>query len=144
VDEFPQIVRLLILAVPVAWASWTVTREEIFRELREACTARSRTCKTLVGRKFFYLLTCEYCFSHWCALFFQLIFRATIIFDDWRGYFVAYVFLVWVANIYMNLYHRVRVDIRKQRALADRTERQANGSGRQFASASKGDGQHGK
>ncbi|MFL5327678.1 MAG: hypothetical protein ACJ8C4_02080 [Gemmataceae bacterium] len=126
-EEIWQFVRVMILAIPVAWASWTVTREEIFRELREYCTDRSRRCNTLLRRKLYYLFTCEYCFSHWCALFFDLFFRAQLIFDDWRGYVVGYICLVWIANIYMNLYHRVRVDIRRERAIADRTERELNG-----------------
>jgi len=45
------------------------------------------------------------------------------VFDDWRGYVVGYAGLVWVANIYMNLYHRVRVDIRRERAVADHVQR---------------------
>ena len=32
VEELNQIVRLLILAIPVAWAAWTVTHEEVFQE----------------------------------------------------------------------------------------------------------------
>ena len=48
-----------------------------------------------------------------------------LVFDDWRGYLVGFVALVWVANVYMNLYHRLRVDIRKERATADKTEAEA-------------------
>lgn len=54
-----QIVWLLILAVPVACISWTVTHEEIFREPRDFCIAKSRTCRRLFERKIFYLFTCE-------------------------------------------------------------------------------------
>ena len=31
-----------------------------------------RTCRRLLYRKFFYVFTCEYCFSHYVALFFML------------------------------------------------------------------------
>jgi hypothetical protein len=48
-----------------------------------------------------------------------------MVFDDWRGYLVSFAALVWVANVYMNLYHRVRVDIRKERAVADQAEAEA-------------------
>ena len=126
-DELTQqVVRLLILAIPVAWVAWTFTREEVFRELQDYCAECSRSCRPLLVRKFFYLFTCEYCFSHWCALAFQLIFGFRMVFDDWRGYLVGYAALVWTANVYMNLYLRVRVDIRKDRAIADHTQRKAD------------------
>lgn len=127
--EVEGVVRLLVLAVPVAWAAWTVTREEVFREAREFCEGRSRTCRRLVHRKFFYLFTCEYCFSHWAALGFQLVFRFRLVFDDWRGLLVGYAGLVWTANVYMSLYQRLRVDIRKDRAVADRAAREAAAAG---------------
>lgn len=119
-----QIVELLVLAIPVAWASWTLTHEEVFREVRDFCEDRSEHCRALLARKFFYLFTCEYCFSHWVTLALQLVFQFSMIFDDWRGYFVGYTALVWVSNLYMSLYHRARVDLRKQRAIADKTEQQ--------------------
>jgi hypothetical protein len=122
-SDSSAILRLLILAIPVAWLSWTFTHEEVFRELRETCARRSKTCQTLVARKSFYLFTCDYCFSHWCALFFQLIFRFQLVYEDWRGYLIAFAALVWIANIYMNLYQRTRVTIRKERAIADHTEK---------------------
>jgi hypothetical protein len=124
-EDLSQVVRMLVLAVPVAWVAWTVTREEVFRELREACEDRSRTCRRLLHRKFFYLFTCEYCFSHWVAFGFQVVFQFRLAFDDWRGYLVGYAGLVWTANVYMTLYQRLRVDIRKDRAVADRAAREA-------------------
>jgi hypothetical protein len=124
VDYLIQIVELLILAIPVAWASWTVTHEEVFRDLRELCTSKSQACHSFFTRKFFYLFTCEYCFSHWVTLALQFIFQFRMVFDDWRGYFVAFTAMVWVANLYMSLYHQARVDLRKERAIADRTEKE--------------------
>jgi hypothetical protein len=121
-----QIVTLLVLAVPVAWASWTVIHEEVFREVRDFCVSRSKTCRTVVQRRFFYLFTCEYCFSHWATLVFLFFFEFKMVFDDWRGYLVSFPALVWVANVYMNLYLLTRVDLRKQRAIADRAEVQAD------------------
>jgi hypothetical protein len=126
-DELTQIVRLLILAIPVAWVAWTLTHEEIFSEVREFCTHRSRTCRRLAERKFFYLFTCEYCLSHWAALAFECLFQFRMVFDDWRGYLVGYSALIWTANIYMNLYLRVRVDIRKERAVADSVQKEVEG-----------------
>jgi hypothetical protein len=127
-EELGQVVTLLVLAVPVAWAAWTVTHEELFREVQQFCTDRSKTCRWAIQRKFFYLFTCEYCFSHWCALAVVALFQFRLVFDDWRGYVVSFPALVWIANIYMNLYHRVRVDIRKERAIADRAEEESGKS----------------
>src|SRR5215211_7673919 len=121
-DLLADVLRLFVLAVPVAWIAWTVTKEEVFREVREFCADRSKACRGLAARKFFYLFTCEFCFSHWCALGLQFVFRFQLVFDDWRGYFVGFAGLVAVANAYMSLYQRLRVDIRKERAVADRTE----------------------
>ena len=125
--EVQEIVRLLVLAVPVAWVAWTVTREEVFRELRDVCGERSRTCRRLYQRKFYYLFTCEFCFSHWVALGFQFVYQFRMVFEDWRGLVVGYAGLVWVANVYMSLYLRLRVDIRSERATAEQVEQAATG-----------------
>ena len=101
-DLKTQLVTLFVLAIPIACVAWTVTHEEVFREPREYCIERSRTCRRLFERKFFYLLTCEYCFSHYVALAFLFITRFKLIYTDWRGYLIAGFALVWVANQYMN------------------------------------------
>ena len=126
-DDLSGVLRLLILAIPVAWAAWTVGHEEVFRELREFCAEKCWNAHSLLIRKFFYMFTCEYCLSHWCALAFELLFQFRLVFDDWRGYLVGFVCLVWTANVYMNLYLRIRVDIRHERALADRTQKEVEG-----------------
>jgi hypothetical protein len=38
-----------------------------------------------------------------------------LLFDDWRGFFVAGFSLVWVANVYMTLFGRLRLEIREER-----------------------------
>ena len=54
-------------------------------------------------RKFFYLFTCEYCFSHYVTIFFLIITRYTLLYDGWRGYLIAGFSLVWIANQYMSI-----------------------------------------
>lgn len=110
-----QVAWLFLLAIPVACVAWTVTHEEVFREPREYCVDRSKNCRGLLARKFFYLFTCEYCFSHYVALFFLAITRYTLLFDDWRGYLIAWFALVWIANVYMSVYGRLRLDIKSER-----------------------------
>jgi hypothetical protein len=109
-----QFVSLLILGIPVACASWTVTHEEIFREPREWCARRSESASHLYKRKFFYILTCEYCFSHYVAALFIGITGFTLLFQGWRGYLVAWLSLVWIANTYMSLFGRLRLDIKHE------------------------------
>ena len=111
-----QTAWLLLLAIPVACIAWTVTHEEVFREPREFCQRQSERCRTLVARKFFYLFTCEYCFSHYVAAAFVAITSFTLLYpQDWRGYLIAWFALVWIANIYMNAYARLRLDIKRER-----------------------------
>jgi len=117
-----QLIWLVVLALPVASVAWTVTHEEVFREPREWCIRRSRESQSLSRRKLFYVFTCEYCFSHWVALFFLLITGFHLLLADWRGYLIALFALVWVANIYMNLYGAIRLDIRKERVEIQRAE----------------------
>lgn len=110
-----QVVWLVLLATPVASIAWTITHEEVFREPREYCVRRSQTDRSAVCRKFFYLFTCEYCFSHYVSAFFVAIARFHLLFTDWRGYLIAWFSVVWMANVYINLYAHIRLDIKKER-----------------------------
>ena len=105
---------LLLLALPVACAAWTVTHEEVFREPREFCKQKSETARALPKRKFFYLFTCEYCFSHYVSALALVLFRFQLLYTGWRGYLVAWFALVWIANVYMNFYNRLRLDIKHE------------------------------
>jgi hypothetical protein len=104
---------LLLLAIPIACMAWTVTHEEVFREPREYFAKRSLLGKTLVERKFFYLFTCEYCFSHYVTILVLIFSGYTLLFHDWRGYVLAGFALVWIGNIYMSLYSLIKADIKK-------------------------------
>jgi len=110
-----QLLWLAILAIPVAAISWTVTHEEVFREPRDYCADRSQRSRRIWQRKFFYLFTCEFCFSHYVAILFLILTRFRMLYEDWRGYVVAGFALVWVANVYMSLFGRLRLDIKKER-----------------------------
>ena len=110
-----QIVELFLLAIPIACVAWTVTHEEVLREPREYCRRRSQDCLRWYQRKFFYLFTCEYCFSHYIVAIFLAITRFKLLFADWRGYLLAFFALVWIANQYMSVYNRLRLDIKTER-----------------------------
>ena len=110
-----QIAWLFLLSIPIACVAWTVTHEEVFREPREYCGKRCHSGKTILERKFFYLFTCEYCFSHYVALFFLVLTDYKLLMDDWRGYVIAGFSLVWVANVYIGVFAFIRQDIKKQK-----------------------------
>jgi hypothetical protein len=115
----PQIFWLVILSMVVGSISWTVTQEEIFREWREMCADKSEKCRTLVQRKFFYVFTCEYCFSHWVTILILILTGFRLLIDDWRGYILAFFVIPWLANQFMSVYRRLRVGIKHENALAE-------------------------
>src|SRR5688572_6122805 len=117
-----QLLVLFVLAIPIACVSWTVTHEEVFREAREWFARKSETSTRLFQRKFFYLPTCEYCFSHYITILTLIMTRFTLIFTDWRGYVLAGFSLVWIANLYMSLFGRLRLDIKHERLEIERDE----------------------
>jgi hypothetical protein len=110
-----QVLSLFVLAIPIACISWTITHEEVFREAREFCQDRSEHCKALYQQKFFYIFTCEYCFSHYVTAALLFATRYRLLFDSWQGYLIAGFSLVWVANFYMAIFGRLRLEIKSQR-----------------------------
>lgn len=117
-----QVAWLFVLALPIACVAWTVTHEEVFREPREYCVRRSKTCRRLLERKFFYLFTCEYCFSHYVTALAIWMTGFHLLVPDWRGYVLGGFALVWVANVYMSLFGRLRLDIREERLEIEMSE----------------------
>ena len=117
-----EITSLFILAVPIACISWTVTHEEIFSEIKDYCVKCSNESKSVLKRKFFYLFTCEYCFSHYVTVLMLILTKYHLLYDDWKGHIVAGFSLVWVANIYMSIYARIRINLKKERIEADLIE----------------------
>lgn len=123
--EKQQMLWLFVLAAPVACIAWTVTHEDVLKEVREWCVKKSETSRTLVVRKFFYLFTCEYCFSHYVALGAVLITGYRLLLPDWRGALLAWFTLVWVANVYTSLFGRLRLDIKRERVEIKVEEKEA-------------------
>ena len=114
-----QITHLFVLAIPIACIAWTVTHEEIFKEPREYCAKRCKKGKTLLERKFFYLFTCEYCFSHYVTVFMLFLTEYKLLMDDWRGYFIAGFSLVWIANVYMSIFGFIRLGMKKEKYIIE-------------------------
>lgn len=125
------------LAVPVAILVRTFTTEEIAREARDYCSQRqtayhekqqsagaslARRVYCFTARKLHYIPTCDYCLSFWVSLVVVLIAQYKIEFDDWRGTALACFVVMGVANVYLALFTHLRVDVRKERALAEHIE----------------------
>ena len=118
-----QFSTLLLLGLAVACVTWTITHEEIFREPREFCKDRSQNCKQLFQRKFFYLFTCEYCLSHYVAALFLLLTQFQMLYSGWRGFVISEFALVWIANVYMSAYNRLRLEIKAENlSIAEQTK----------------------
>src|ERR1700750_3513106 len=95
-----QVAALFIIAIPVSCIAWTITHEEIFAELKNYCVKCKNESKSILERKFFYLFTCEYCFSHYVTALILLITRFTLLYIGWRGYLLAEFALGWRADSY--------------------------------------------
>lgn len=119
---YNQIIYLFVLAIPVACISWTITHEEIFKEPRKFCELNSRRNKLFLLRKFFYMLTCEYCFSHYVTVAFLVITKFYLLYADWRGYVIAGFSIVWIANMYMSLFYLLRQGIKKEKVIIEEIE----------------------
>jgi hypothetical protein len=122
-----QLLWLLVLAAPVACVAWTITHEDVFEEVRNWLVRRSRTSRHLITRKFFYLFTCEYCFSHYVAAGAVGLSGFRMLVPDWVGAVIAWLTLVWVANLYMSLYGRLRLDIKRERVEINMEEEKTRG-----------------
>lgn len=124
-----QIYLLAGLSLVVASIAWTVTQEEIFSEARDYCAEKSQSASTLLSRKFFYVFTCEYCFSYWVALLVLAITGYKFLYNDFRGYLFAFFAMPWVANQWMSLYRRLRVGIKYENILATKEKKTMPGTG---------------
>jgi len=124
-----QIVWLLVLAAPVACVAWSVTHEEVFAEVHTWCLRQSQRQRQLLVRKFFYLFTCEYCFSHYVAAAAIAMSGYRLLVTGWAGALFAWLALVWVANVYMSLFVRLRLDIKRERVEINVEEKEAQTRG---------------
>ena len=115
-SSLTQLLWLFVLSCVVACVAWTVTHEKVFEEPREWCVRQSENpARAWWVRKFFYLFTCEYCFSHYVSAATVLASDFHMLLPDWRGLVVAWISCVWVANFYMSLFGRLRLDIKRER-----------------------------
>ena len=117
-----QLAYLFILALPIASIAWTITHEEVAREFHDLCAAKSETSTHLLKRKFYYLFTCEYCLSHYVTALMLVIVRFKLLYPDWRGYLISGFSLVAVANVYMSLFARIRLVVKRERVEIKRVE----------------------
>ena len=115
-SSLTQLLWLFVLSGVVACVSWTVTHERVAEEVRDWCAQRSEDRRrSWYVRKWFYLFTCEYCFSHYVSAAVVAATDYHLLMPGWRGLVIAWFSCVWVANIYMSLFGRLRLDIKRER-----------------------------
>lgn len=132
-----QIAFALILGIPAACLTWTVTQEEIFAGVRRTLAGyRSRHNASWWSRQIAYVPTCPYCFSHYVAGLLIALLNFKMLADDWRGYLISLFTLVFIANVYITVYHMFRAELRWKRALADRAETTASTTAEQVVDGS--------
>lgn len=122
----------LVLAAPVACVSWTVTREEVFKEFRTTLDHyQKRRAKSLLWRKLAYMPTCPYCFSHYVTAVFVAVSHFKMLGDGLLGYTVSFFTVVFAANVYLSGYQLLRgatrCDCRRRSGRSRRTVREAVG-----------------
>jgi hypothetical protein len=121
-----QIKFALILSIPVACITWTVTQEEVFREFRGYFSRyQARHRQSWWRKKLAYMSACPYCLSHYVAGGLVALLHFKMLVEDWPGYLVSLFTVVLIANIYITGYHLLRVRLRWSRSLADRAEKLA-------------------
>ncbi|HEY4661560.1 MAG TPA: hypothetical protein VIG91_08670 [Terriglobales bacterium] len=52
--------------------------------------------------------------SHYVTALLLAITRFKLVFPDWRGYVISLFSLVWIANQYISIYDRLRLDIKHE------------------------------
>ncbi len=114
-------IRVLLAAIPVACIAWTVTQEDIFKELRtRLCRIRDNKMTAWWCRKLAYIPTCTYCFSHYVAAVVVFAYGVTLLSTGWRGEVAALFAVVAVANVYITVYHGLRLTLKCVRLYSDR------------------------
>lgn len=126
------------LAVPVAIIVRACTTEEILRQPREFCSRQHHHYDELAGSgperflqrlryvllaKLCYVPTCDFCFSFWVSLVVVWIAEYSMYYEDWRGFALATFVVMGVANVYLSAFSHLRVDLRKERAVAETIEK---------------------
>ena len=112
------------IALPVASIAWTVTKEEIFRELRDGADKWGKAPGrfAFLRRKVAYLVTCYYCFGHWVAIPFVYFFDLKWMTEQWFGYVAAWFALAWIAQFWLTAFNIGRAVLRGTQAWANGRE----------------------
>jgi hypothetical protein len=127
-----ELVTICLVAIPVACASWTIAKEELFREFREWCKANGVACEKIKNRiirflmvKLNYLPRCYYCTSFYVCEFFILLTGVKFVAAGWQGAMCAWFAIVFIAQLYLTVFNLLRVALRHYQAIADLAEHKA-------------------
>jgi len=116
-----ELMMLAMLAIPAAFAAWTITQEEIFQDFREWLeTACKDRC--YVAKKLAFLPTCYFCTGTWTGFFFLMLCPMKFVSQGIQGYLLAWFTLAAIEQVYLTSFHILRVLLRWARANADAAE----------------------
>jgi len=110
--------ELVLLAIPAAFAAWTIVQEEIFRDFREWAKTHSNDHRFWV-RKLAYLPTCYYCTGTWTSAAFLLLNPVRFVSEGPQGYLIAWFTIAAVSQVYLTAFNMLRVALRWSQAKAD-------------------------
>jgi hypothetical protein len=51
-----------------------------------------------------------------------MITRFHLLYPDWRGYLISLLTVVWIANLYMSIFGRIRLEIKRERVAIEKEE----------------------
>ena len=103
-----------MLALPMACVSWTVTHEEVFREPREFCKDGAGAMQAGGDAEILLPVHMRVLLFALCDAVLPAITRFTLLYAGWRGYLISWFALVWVANVYMSVFNRLRLEIKHE------------------------------
>jgi hypothetical protein len=118
--------RTLVMAATVAILARAAAMEEVFSEPRQWLTKRAEDgSRAWVVRKVCYMSCCPFCLSFWLSLLVVIACEHWLFFDDWRGLILSVFAVMGIANVYMECFSRLRLDVRRNRAEAENREHKA-------------------
>lgn len=99
-----MLIQFVLAVLAICTIAWTVTQEEIFKELRSWCLDRREASSSAFLRKLLYLPLCHYCLSFWVTAAY-----VSFVGLPWLWALP----LIWISNVVMTAYGLLRQQQKK-------------------------------